>query len=349
MGSLVYAFNSYLIDQFFKIEEQHVTNNAIRAKNFIKSELKGIKAKLMDWANWDDTYQFINNLNSEYIESNISYDTMNSLRLDYMFYFNKKGNIVFDVYTDHDNKKAKYSNKKIEEHLKNNKEILKFDDPENDYRQGIIQLGKNHLGLLYAVKPILKSDYLGPANGYLLFGREIDDNFIKNIIENVRVKVNLFKVNNKGHKSSLDFTSPANSEFDKPIITPKNDRVIYSYTKINTDSSAQGLILQTEQKREIYMQGKKTRDTLIFVLFLTGILISGVGLFILQRFLINRLENINLKLSEAEKKDELSVYINDHAKDEIGKISETVNHLFKSLKEDRKKLIELQKTSTVCK
>ena len=49
---------------------------------------------MADWANWDDTYQFIEDNNTNYIETNLVPQALADLNLNLMLFVNSAGNTI---------------------------------------------------------------------------------------------------------------------------------------------------------------------------------------------------------------------------------------------------------------
>ena len=96
------AFQAVVQDQFRDLEDRHVQDNVKRAVNYIESTRQTLYSKLLHWANCDDSYKFISDLNETYIESNISYDALSVLGIHYMAFVDRSGTVVFDALTDDD-------------------------------------------------------------------------------------------------------------------------------------------------------------------------------------------------------------------------------------------------------
>ncbi|MBS7656999.1 hypothetical protein KEJ33_03655 [Candidatus Bathyarchaeota archaeon] len=47
-----------------------------------------------DWASWDDTYNFVQNANPNYIQTNLVDETFINSKLNLMLFFNAAGNFV---------------------------------------------------------------------------------------------------------------------------------------------------------------------------------------------------------------------------------------------------------------
>jgi len=84
-----------LLISFTELEEQYVRRDVERAQSALFDELAALDMMIFDWAAWGDTYTFIEDVNEEYIESNLVDETFISIGLDLMLFINSSGQIVF--------------------------------------------------------------------------------------------------------------------------------------------------------------------------------------------------------------------------------------------------------------
>ena len=63
-------------------------------ETIIENEKENLNSILMDWAYWDDTYNFINNRNPEYVKSNLNEESLENLSLNMMLFVNQSGEVV---------------------------------------------------------------------------------------------------------------------------------------------------------------------------------------------------------------------------------------------------------------
>src|ERR1051325_10730611 len=66
---------------FERLEQDEATTNVQRVQKALRSELASIDQKLLDWANWDDTRDFVQNRTKEYIEGNLNASSITNLNL----------------------------------------------------------------------------------------------------------------------------------------------------------------------------------------------------------------------------------------------------------------------------
>ncbi len=78
-----------------ELEEAEVREEIQRSVRALEHELAFLETQVSDWAPWDDTYQFIEDANRAYIESNLVDSTFANLELNFMAFVHSTGRIVF--------------------------------------------------------------------------------------------------------------------------------------------------------------------------------------------------------------------------------------------------------------
>ncbi|MEM0202695.1 MAG: CHASE4 domain-containing protein [Archaeoglobaceae archaeon] len=133
------------------------------------SELKSLETLCIDWAFWDDTYEFIEDRNERYIASNLVEDTFTNARINVMVFINKSGDVVFSKFYDKEWNEKELPEIFLSPEIRGKTGFLKFD--------GEI--------ILLASKPILPSTptSLEEGRGYLVMGRILDENWFHEVSE----------------------------------------------------------------------------------------------------------------------------------------------------------------------
>ena len=119
-----------------------------------------------DWGRWDDTYNFIKNNNTAYIESNLLDQTLKNLNLNMMFFFNASNQLVFSKIYDPSGTKPIVTNQVTQE-LAEYPSL--FTKDVNDSVKGLILFEGRPM--LVVSHPILTSLSEGPVRGTLIMGR----------------------------------------------------------------------------------------------------------------------------------------------------------------------------------
>src|SRR5260370_1067457 len=94
LGGFLLATLSIISNAFNKIELTQVERNADRAVDALNNNADTLKFKVTDWASWDDTWNFVENHNAAYIESNLQDNSLQNLGINYMLFINEHGKLA---------------------------------------------------------------------------------------------------------------------------------------------------------------------------------------------------------------------------------------------------------------
>ncbi|ABD42293.1 putative PAS/PAC sensor protein [Methanospirillum hungatei JF-1] len=153
---------------------------AEKVVQILKMEEKSLSLFTHDWGVWDDTYQFVQDGNYQYIQSNLQDGTFSASQLDLAIYLNKTGGVVFQKGYDSQKQSAVPIPDDVFDLI--SRYQLLTDPDLVDPITGIIPLKSGPV--LIAVQGIYRSDETGPQEGYLIFGRYLDEDRIMEISDN---------------------------------------------------------------------------------------------------------------------------------------------------------------------
>ena len=84
-----------LMDNYAALEKQRAEVNVKRGLSALSNVLAELDSTVSDWAGWDDTYIFVQDINEDYIESNLVEGTFVNLGLNIMLFMNTEGEVVY--------------------------------------------------------------------------------------------------------------------------------------------------------------------------------------------------------------------------------------------------------------
>ena len=85
-----------------KIETQETIQKIEIAKNLIEYRTSDLEVKVSDYAFWDDTYEYVQNKNEEYILSNFVDSTFENLQLNCVVIVNNQIEVIYQQEYDLD-------------------------------------------------------------------------------------------------------------------------------------------------------------------------------------------------------------------------------------------------------
>src|SRR3990170_8743928 len=84
-----------LLDSFVGIENRDMEKNMERAMNALQGELTHLSSITGDYAGWDDSYQFIQDGNKDFVNANTPDTIFPTLRINMLIFVKNSGQIVY--------------------------------------------------------------------------------------------------------------------------------------------------------------------------------------------------------------------------------------------------------------
>ncbi|MDG5788000.1 EAL domain-containing protein [Evansella sp. AB-P1] len=306
--------NPTLIEQYVEIEMELMEENIQRVENAIQSEEERLESIVRDYAVWDDTYEFIQTNNQRYIVSNWVDDTFITNKIDFVIYYDKKGNRVYDKGFNH--VEGKYFNLY---NIINPADLQRF----HNRRETVFLKGGNE-SILLATYPTHLSSEEGLSNGTLIMGLLLSDDFVQRMENVVQLPIEL-----------------TNSE-DKPMhnneITFQEENYVKGSIYIPyINSSSHGEFYFTID-RHIYSKGKESLRFFYTTYGLVSLLFIATILFFLDKQVLSKLSNISRDLRYIQETKDLKKRIKVNGKDEIAELETGINRMLHSLDESQNEI-----------
>lgn len=333
-----YVHSNYLIlEKFKELDEQNAEMSIRRTVGALDYYLSGLSVLVNDWAQWDDTYYFIQNCNGDYLRSNLTDSTFSGLEINLMLFIDEKGEIVFEKGYDLE----RGVEVPISQSLKNQ---LTLDCPFLNHKNiessntGIIDLPENPM--LIVASPILTSEGEGPARGTLIFGRYFDSGVVKNLSEIAQLPVEVHRYDDEGMPQ--DFKSAQSRISDvKPVsveVLSKNS--IAGYALLDDIYGKPTLIMKAEVSRDIFRQGQSTTRSYVLIIGLFGVIFGSVSLFITDKLVFSRILRLNRDITNIGIKEDISARVSMSGDDELSKMADSVNNMLAALEHSQERLWE---------
>ena len=171
IGLLHVVATAVITNTVARLEEQATSQNVDRFVGALSHELDNLNSTARDYASWDDTYAFVQDNNTDYIDSNIVESTFINLRLHFILFVNSTGQIVFGKALDLKAKMEMPIPESMMEDVSAHDLLWHHETTESSIA-GMILLPEGPM--LVASRPILTSQGQGPIQGALIMGRFLD-------------------------------------------------------------------------------------------------------------------------------------------------------------------------------
>lgn len=317
-----------LLKSFEELEHQKTAEDLRKVEEAFYNGLLTMDAKFIDWTNWDDAYQFVEDGNQSFIKSNLSDNTFADLRLNVMIYVHRDGRVVYMKTYDHASKQVVPVSEGMKQILLTDTLITRQPDPTRS-TTGVVLLPEGPL--LVISRPILNSLGEGEIRGTFIIGRLLTNTEVTQLSGLTHLKVTIEKYNQEHLPEDFRNARTRLIVGDGIPIQPRSDSVISAYSVINDIHGTRILLMRVDSDRSIDMQGKRTMRYLLFALLLSGFVVGGVIHFLLERSVITRLAKLTEDVTGIAVQADRSARVHGTGKDEISALSTSINKMLESL------------------
>ena len=216
-----------LLKSFIKLEKQEVGNEVNRTLNIISNVILNIDDSTSDWAQWDETYNFIKDGNENYINVNMVAASFTNLKVNLMVLINESGQIRFSKGFDLHKEEPTPVPQSLIKVLSIHNPLLHHPNKKSSIT-GIVLLPEGPV--LIASRPILTGKEEGPVRGTLIMGRYLDSSETKRLTKIIRLPVTIHRLS--GEQLSSDLQTTADDLLSKKssiIARPFNNNFIVGY------------------------------------------------------------------------------------------------------------------------
>lgn len=332
LASLLLAFfatsSSVLLNSFAALEEQDTRQNVERALDALNAELATLDSKAGDWANWDDTYNFIVDRNPEYIATNPTDTTFIQLDINFILLINTSGELVFGKGFDLAKEEEVPVPSSLREEVAPGSPLLQH--PGIQHRQGgLVLLPEGPL--LLASRPILTSDGEGPIRGTLIFARFLDASLLQRISETTHLSLSINGLDDPEMPAQTQAALPSLLGGGHIFVQPRDANLVAGYTILQDVYGEPALVMQVDLPRTIYRQGLLTVQYLLGFLLLIGLVFGIATMAIIERFLLSRIFRLNADVQRIGAEGNPSARLGAFGVDEVGSLALAVNSMLTAL------------------
>lgn len=325
---------------FEQLERYYAERNLARAKEAVESRVEAINVKLSDWANWDDTYKFVEDKNDAFKDANLKAPSIANLKLDFMLFYDPSGKLLEARLLADEEHLTESIPAAITQALEASGGPAGF-EKDGDSRSGLVSLGGRTA--LFCARPILTSDATGPSHGVLIFGNFVDDEIREYIERFTKCPVTITDL--AGNSSDADtvdlpIDSLAKSKDDVLIASAGDspDAVREGWALVRDVHGAPGIALRLDMPRPIFAQGRATQRYMLIAVA-GGCGFCGVILVaFLSRRVLNRVDRLSREVRGAH--DSRSVRMSDSGSDEIGALASRINEMLATIEKSQRDLTE---------
>ena len=345
MLTLVFTSRLVILKGFGEIETDYTEQGVERVMNELSNSLSRLNSIAGDWAQWDDTYEFIQDHHQDYIENNLTVEALLTLRINFFLFVDQSRQPVFTKAVDLIEEREATLPSDFWDKVMSKSSLIDLPDDRKG-RTGILMA--ENTPVFVAARGIVTSTLQGPVKGILIVGKYLDASEIKKISQDMHLTLSIHPFGQAQKTPDLAKAISLMSE-EKPIaVFPSSKRVISGY-KIQRDvDNKASFILKIDTDRNIYRHGLGT--LLYFSLFTLGIGIIFIitTMLLLEKWILAPLIALSKGVGVIGKDGKLLDRLKASNKGEIGDLELAINLMLDRIQESREKIKTLEGFLPIC-
>jgi len=317
-----------MIDYIQKQENLKAGEDYKRTDTILQKEEASLESLILDWSEWDDTYQFIQDRNEKYIDSNLQDSTLETLKLNFMLFVDNQGNIIFQKVLNWESQNNNKLVQELEKSLKLKEDSKWINSISKCVTGTLMILGKP---VLISFSPVTSSDQKAPNNGILVMGKIINQEFVNYLEEVLQLNIKIEDT------KSIELNTISKQDYQKllingsTIVTGRNENELKSISGISNIYGQTDIFLVLSSQREAYKKGLAA--VLYFgIFFFTAFGIIGViCVTVVDKLLINRLKIIYNFMNKVGNSKNTKARIYLPGNDEISRLAANTNVMLEEI------------------
>ncbi len=335
MGIVIYLVTRFvLIRGYIELETEDMIKTTDQVSKQMEDDLSRLKSTVGDWAPWNDTYQFIQELNESYIQNNLMYTTIANLNINFLLFTGNDGKLKYIRVIDPENETAIEVKDKAYDRLLEENPMLMRSEINKEIVSGYALFNDKIVRLASA--PIMTSQFQGPVMGTLVMGNYINSLEIEHIEEKLKIPLNITKIDPE--KTSKDFLQNQTlSQGNRFLINRKDDLTITSFILFESLLKKPLFTLEMKKRRDIYLQGLHTLNYLLLALGVISLFFMAAMMLFIEKTVLYRLFRLSGDVKRITRKGHGEERVILSGQDEISSLSLDINRMLDKLRENEKR------------
>lgn len=320
IGGLGFFSQAFILEGFIDLEEEILEQKMEYTLLTVDYERQNLATIVNNWAEWDETYQFIAGSNPDFLETSLDDPIFYYYYIHFIVIKGKDGNVIF----------ARGLNPENGDELEVPPSLLNIHSPvvgtDLDDFSGFIDTEAGFVRV--ALSPVVPMGREDDMQGSVLFGRLVDDGWVSRLSDHIGEQAEI-----SGYTEEY-----VNLEEDL-LIERENDSITGSY--ILTDINGKPLlVLSVTQERTIYNKGILSYQLALIAIIGLGILSGIILYFLINRSYLRRISSLSKKVKSITVHSLNGESIDVEGDDEVAELGHSINNLLGEIEGDQKVIRE---------
>jgi sensor domain CHASE-containing protein len=318
---------------FEELELQAAHRDLVRAEQAIQTDIENIVAVSLDWAPWDDIYEYVAGRNPGFERSNLDRSTLTNLGLDLIAIYELDGRLKWSQLL-HEGEERPLADLQLFDENAPVTQLLTVHATPDSETVGIVDSAFGPM--IISSQPILRNDNSGPVAGTLVMAEFLDAARLERLQKRTEVNMTWMLVEEyviEGERELVDI--PVG---ELPVRVTDDD--VTNCVVLADVLGKPYLLVSSKTPRDISGLGQQTVSAALLFLIAAGVLLMVILWWFMTGTIIQPIETLTGHMDKIRKSGDLSDNLNLESDDEIGLLAGQYDKLNTEVHETRAALLQ---------
>ncbi len=309
-----------ILGSFAQLEQRDARHEVELSQAALRDELSKVELLVVDWAAWDDTYEFLDDANEEYIDSNLDAETLVSAGMGLVAFVRSDGERVYGAAIDEEEELTALP-ASLDPWLATGS-TLRTEAQARVTTGGVVALPEGLL--LIASCPVTDSEAKFPSRGVMLFGRWLDEELRQEIAARVGLELELRRLDRPlAPEAAAAYSRLSGGE--EVVLVERDGEWLDGYGLLESVDGPAAALIDVPIHRGVWLQGLATFRFLIGAVVVLGLACCALTLLLVQRLVLARLGRLATALRGIRSTGDASRRLPAIGADELGDLGRGFN------------------------
>lgn len=334
-GSLllvVITTRSIIIRETEPMETRQVSDRVRIITYLLNQKQHDLEKWIIDWANWDEAYDFMKTGSPAFITVNLSPSYFKVYDIEHLLFLLPNGLVRYACTYNFASQTQRDLSPALLDKLG---QLAALGAGKNGHKvtSGIFRSGATFYAA--ATQPVLTSKELGPPRGMLVFANELENAELRDLGKIVSQPFEIMPITDRRIPDAtreLLLRLPRNTPHLERLISDQEAEGFSLFSDILTGEK---FVIRMKAPRTFYAEGKQITNYFVWAIIGIGGLLIMAMMVLLNRTVLVPLKNLSRKVSRLDlsQSDEL---LHEPDGEELNTLAHTINTAMESLKQARK-------------
>lgn len=336
-GAIDYGVRQYVVlPGFVALEREEAEGHWVACTDALSRELRSIDRSVHDWAAWDDTYDFVQHRNADYVEANLLGDSLQNLEVDFLCIYDRGGRLVWGATVKVDAGGACKLDPPPWGPLPADHALMALKGTDSSVKGPLLTASGP---VLVASRPITTSRGTGPILGAVIMGRFIDDGLLREVAGRSRSTFQVWPARGGALPAAERAVLQQLAGSEHVAVFGPKDGSLQAYGAYPDVQGRQALLIRADVPSPVTAPGHAATALTMPLSLAGGLVVLVVTLISLNRTVVGPITRLTRQVMSISEGGNLSARVSAGGHDEVGSLAREFNVLLQAA-ETREKLLE---------